>query len=114
MSAIYYFSSHPHFTLVQQTTFDFILFKSLHMIEYGFLYYLWFRALHQTNIIPKKHALLVAILFTVFYATTDEFHQTLVPTREGKLRDVLIDSAGMLIIWYYIKSNFRFVTKYLV
>lgn len=114
MSAIYYFSSHPHFTLVQQTQFDFVLFKSLHMIEYAFLYYLWFRALYQTNIVAKKHTLLLAILLTVFYATTDEFHQTLVPTREGKLRDVAIDFAGIMIIWYYIKSNLRFVTKYLL
>ncbi|MGB4966247.1 MAG: VanZ family protein [Microgenomates group bacterium] len=114
MSAIYYFSSHPHFSLVQQTTFDFILFKTLHMVEYAFLYYLWFRALYQTNIIPKKNTLLAAILLTLLYAISDEYHQTLVPTREGKLRDVVIDFAGIMIIWYYIKSNLRFVTKYLL
>lgn len=84
------------------------------MVEYGFLYYLWFRALHQTNIIPKKNTLLAAILLTLLYAISDEYHQTLVPTREGKLRDVIIDFAGIMIIWYYIKSNLRFVTKYLL
>ncbi len=84
------------------------------MIEYAFLYYLWFRALYKTNAIPKTHIFQVAILLTLLYAISDEYHQTLVPTREGKLRDVLIDFAGILLIWYYIKSNVRFVTKYLL
>ena len=39
----------------------------------------------------------------VFYASTDEFHQTFVPTREGCVRDVMIDScgaiAGLLALW---------------
>lgn len=41
--------------------------------------------------------------FVVLYAATDEFHQTFVPSREGCLRDVLIDScgaiAGLLLLW---------------
>lgn len=38
-----------------------------------------------------------ALWVTVFYATTDEFHQTFIPTREGCLRDVAIDSSGAII-----------------
>ena len=35
-----------------------------------------------------------ALLGAMFYATTDEFHQTFVPSREGCVRDVIIDSTG--------------------
>jgi len=44
-----------------------------------------------------------ALWFAVLYAATDEFHQTFVPSREGCLRDVCIDSsgalAGLLLFW---------------
>lgn len=84
------------------------------MVEYAFLYYLWFRALFKTTSMQHRHALTVAIILSLLYAISDEYHQTLVPTREGKLRDIFIDFAGILLIWYYIKSNVRFVTKYLL
>lgn len=114
MGAIYYFSSYQHFTIVPLSTLDFILFKFLHMIEYAFLYYLWFRALYKSSKMSKNDALLAAFILSVLYAASDEYHQTLVPTREGKVRDVLIDFTGIVVIWYYIKSNLQFVTKYLV
>ena len=45
----------------------------------------------------------IALLITVLYAATDEFHQTFVPTREGCVRDVVIDSSGammgLFILW---------------
>lgn len=114
MTAIFYFSSHPHFEITDATTLDFILFKTLHMIEYAFLYYLWFRALYKTTKTSQKQILVFAMILSLLYAVTDEYHQTLVPTREGKLRDVFIDFAGIVIIWYYIKSNLQLVTKHLV
>ena len=45
----------------------------------------------------------MALGLTILYAATDEFHQTFVPTREGCVRDVLIDSSGaifgLLVLW---------------
>ena len=41
-------------------------------------------------------AALAALWVAVLYAATDEFHQTFVPTREGCLRDVFIDSTGAI------------------
>jgi VanZ family protein len=44
-----------------------------------------------------------ALWVAVFYASTDEFHQTFVPSREGCVRDVAIDSsgavAGLFVLW---------------
>lgn len=45
----------------------------------------------------------LALLVAALYAATDEFHQTFVPTRDGCVRDVFIDScgaaAGLLLLW---------------
>ena len=44
-----------------------------------------------------------ALWFAALYAASDEFHQTFVPSREGCLRDVGIDTcgaaAGLLALW---------------
>ncbi len=40
---------------------------------------------------------LIAFLLGVFYAITDEIHQIFVPGRSCELRDVLIDSSGVLL-----------------
>jgi hypothetical protein len=46
---------------------------------------------------------LLAGFIAVFFAVSDEFHQTFVPTRDGTVSDVLIDSAGvglaLLVFW---------------
>ena len=44
-----------------------------------------------------------ALWVAVFYASTDEFHQTFVASREGCVRDEMIDSsgavAGLFALW---------------
>jgi VanZ family protein len=48
---------------------------------------------------------LEALWFAILYAATDEFHQTFIPSREGCLRDVCIDTsgaiAGLLLLWAF-------------
>lgn len=39
----------------------------------------------------------LAFLTGVFYAASDEIHQIYIPGRSGEIRDVLIDSAGVLL-----------------
>ena len=50
-----------------------------------------------------------ALWVAVLYAATDEFHQTFVPSREGCVRDVLIDSCGAVIVAYNPPSARRAV-----
>jgi VanZ family protein len=38
-------------------------------------------------------------VLAVLYAISDEVHQSFVPTREGTLRDVIIDAIGALLAW---------------
>jgi VanZ family protein len=45
----------------------------------------------------------------VSYAGLDEWHQSFVPVREARVRDVLIDSTGALLaqvlVWIYSKLH---------
>ena len=62
------------------------------MVEYGLLWFLWWRALGYGN--P-----LVPAAIAVGYAITDELHQTTVEGRHGSPLDVLIDSAGIALAY---------------
>ena len=42
----------------------------------------------------RKWVLIISILISALYAATDEFHQTLIQGRGGRLADVLLDTAG--------------------
>jgi len=50
-------------------------------------------------------------IIAVIYAITDETHQTLIDTRQGKLRDVIIDTAGITIMYIYIKTHLGWLKK---
>lgn len=75
------------------------------MIEYAALYFLLFRMFHglqKKN--KKKNIFLFSFIISFLFALSDELHQTFVPTREGRLRDIVIDTTGMVIMYIYIKK----------
>ena len=53
--------------------------------------------------------LIFVLLLAVFYAVSDELHQTFVFGRSGNLRDVAIDFVGILaaIVFLYWRRVFR-------
>lgn len=57
----------------------------------------------------RKYFIIVAILITMLYGTTDELHQSFVPGRNPAFTDVMIDSIGILIagIFYSIRLKFK-------
>jgi VanZ family protein len=71
---------------------NFIVRKCAHFSEY-FIFYLFLYNSYIDNF-SKKKALILSLASVFFYACTDEFHQLFVPGREGRFRDVLIDTAG--------------------
>ncbi len=82
---------------------DFIFRKIAHILEYAILTFLLFRAFRAGGTKTKK-AIILSIIITFLYALSDEYHQTFIFGREGRLEDVGIDSIGILItslIWYY-------------
>lgn len=81
--------------------------KAAHMTEYFVLYFLIFRLIKLSK--PLKTSLLGSLLFTVAYASTDEFHQIYIPGRVGTIFDVGIDGIGaaiaLLLCWYYYRRK---------
>jgi VanZ family protein len=71
-------------------TWDTILRKLAHAVEFGLLWFLWWRALGY-----RGFAAPAAI--AIGYAVGDELHQTTVEGRVGSPVDVLIDSAGVAL-----------------
>ena len=45
----------------------------------------------------SKKQIIMSILLGVIYAITDEVHQLFVPGRSGQVKDVYIDSLGVII-----------------
>src|SRR2546430_14804143 len=70
--------------------------KTIHMIEYGLLCFLWWRALRQV-VLGGRVAIALAFCLSLAYAGTDEFHQTFVHGRHGTPADVGIYPAGRAI-----------------
>ncbi|MBI4004511.1 VanZ family protein [Candidatus Roizmanbacteria bacterium] len=112
MIVIYYFSSRQRVAISDVFTINFLLFKTLHVIEYAALYFLLLRGFYLT-VYPDKpiqiyrYAFIVALL----YAVSDEIHQTFVPTREGKIWDIMIDTIGIGIMYTLIKKKFSLFKK---
>jgi len=81
--------------------------KCAHLTEYAILAILIWRAFSRRVGMEARswrwrHAGLT-LLIVFLYAATDELHQLFVPTREGTIRDVLIDTTGaaigLFVVW---------------
>ncbi len=84
--------------------------KCAHAGEFGFLMLLWFRSLYP-NPFSLGRARVWAVSVSLVYAASDEFHQSFVPLRSGKVTDVLFDAAGILIVAYLIGRIDRSASK---
>ncbi|MBA7689010.1 hypothetical protein ES703_97502 [subsurface metagenome] len=82
---------------------DFLLRKIAHILEYAILCFLLIRALVKEKLSNKKIAI-YSIIFAIFYALSDEYHQTFIQGRQGSFKDIGINSVGILLmawLWYY-------------
>lgn len=74
--------------------------KCAHLAEYAVLALLFWRALRRpVRRDPRPWSWREAgfsVLLVALYATTDEFHQSFVPSRYGSATDVLIDTVGAI------------------
>ena len=81
---------------------SFYIRKIAHVTEYLILGFLMFNLLNQYSVTNIYYAIGLSIL----YSCTDEFHQLFISGRSGSIRDVLIDSIGILIGTYLYKLLF--------
>ncbi len=89
----------------------FFIRKSGHVIGYGILSVLLFRAFRATlpAMSDVKWTLrwaTIAVLGTALVASLDEWHQTFIPTRTGTIRDVILDTCAgiaaqtIIFLWW--------------
>lgn len=106
MTLIFLLSSRTKVQVSEVYAVQFVVFKSLHVVEYGILALLLYRTLKNTRSGPVWQNLYLAWLYSLIYGITDEIHQVFVPTREGSMRDVFFDAIGVTLaigfIWKYI------------
>jgi len=91
--------------------------KSGHVFGYGLLSILLFRAWRETlpsTAFPRWTLRWagIAVLGTALVASLDEWHQSLLPSRTGTVRDVVLDScagiaAQLAVFLYYFRSRNR-------
>ena len=96
MGLIYFLSSFHKLQASPVGWQDFVVRKSAHFLEYAVLFILVNRGFVFTFNLPLKERLLLALLITVFYTVTDEFHQTKVNGRTGRPFDIGVDSLGAI------------------
>ena len=70
--------------------------KLIHAIEYAVLAALLLYALAGLRR-PRIIDVTIAYGLTVVYGMTDEFHQSFVPNRTGRLDDLMVDAIGAAI-----------------
>ncbi len=99
---IFSFSSIPTKPVSEIHWKDFLVKKLTHIFMYAVFSVLLYRSLKESGF-ERKKALHFAIIISVFYGFSDEFHQSFTPGRDPKIRDVFFDTigtlAGALFIW---------------
>lgn len=88
MGIIFYFSSQSTTGVPISHNFQFLFFKSLHLIEYAILGFLLIFAF-----LNFKYTLITGYL----YAISDEIHQRFVLGRGSKFTDTLFDLVGIIL-----------------
>ena len=99
---IFGFSTQPTPEVSKIDWRDFILKKTIHLVEFGILFILFYRAFKNTSKLSLFQIAFWALILTILYSTTDEFHQTFIHGRTGTLRDIVIDSSGAGLAWFGI------------
>jgi VanZ family protein len=91
MAVIFTMSSWSTPPSLPESLLDLLMKKAVHITEYAILAGLLWRALGGGT---ERRVMLAALAVAVFYAVSDEFHQSFTPGRSPSPVDVLIDGTG--------------------
>ena len=94
-SLIFFFSHQPGLASGFANSWDFFLRKTAHIFEFVVLTFLLIRNLEERNLDFKK-ALALSFILAALFAVSDEYHQTFISAREGKISDIGIDALGII------------------
>ena len=93
MVVIFSFSSIPSGEMPHFGFWDLLVRKSGHVLGYGLLALAYWYGLRF-----DRRRMWLVLLLVVFYALTDEFHQSFVPGRHPSWMDVLVFDGGGAVI----------------
>ena len=115
MSLIFYLSSIPGDELGPDILIINLIKKSGHFIIFGVLAVLYFSALKGRKSLVETNAafFLLSLFLALFYAFSDEYHQSFIPGRHSSGYDVIIDGCGALTVLgllYTLKIRRKLVT----
>jgi VanZ family protein len=82
--------------------------KAGHFVGYGLIGLAWLRAWWMT--LPHSRFIqdaLLALLGTAMVASSDEFHQSMIPNRTGTPWDVLLDCCGAFVLQLMVYTFMR-------
>lgn len=97
MGLIFYLSSCP-WVPIPLPAWVIVRDKIVHAVFYAILCYLWIRAFRMGDRRRMSWAALTAaVLITIAYGISDEYHQSFVPGRLCTVGDVVADSVGALL-----------------
>jgi VanZ family protein len=96
---IFFFSSIPNLKTVANPLWDEVIRSIIHLLIFGLLFLLFYRAL---NAFQEKKKFTLPLVFSLFYSLSDEIHQSFVPTRTFQIRDLGVDSLGIFLGFYLI------------
>lgn len=103
MAVIWILSSYPADTFVKTPfSFDHLLKESLHLIEFGILYWFFIFAFAVHEKLTEKLSFASAMI-AVFYGLCDEIHQYFVPSRSATIIDLIKDTIGVFASYYIVK-----------
>ncbi len=113
MGIIFYLSSDARPSIITNPILNFFIYKTVHMVEFGTLFFLLFRAIYKGNKTKINFALKMALWLTFFYAISDEYHQSFIPTRNGNPIDVIIDTIGATFVYSFIRRKISLIKIFL-
>jgi VanZ family protein len=82
----------------------FVVRKAAHLTEYGILGGLLFRAVRDERKGWSVRWSAASVLIAAVVASTDEWHQTFIPSRTGTVSDVVLDTVGAAVAQILIRA----------
>jgi len=99
---------------VKEKRLDYLLRKNAHAFMYMILALLVSSVFFMYNK-RGKNTIVYILFICLFYAVTDEFHQSFVPERTSAVSDVLVDLGGALIgLIYFYLAYYKIYERYVI
>lgn len=86
-------------------SFDSLLKESLHLIEFGILYWLLAFTFASNRKWNEKVSIVAAVI-SISYGAIDEIHQSFVPYRSATVIDFVKDTVGVLVSYYIVRKTY--------